>query len=149
MKERANAVLFIAIALILVTWWVWPKAYMPIGDLHNRDIIAAQFRDATGVWFHSTDSLIILRSAHQLDQVESIPEVNGRQSKGFFEVVFELVDGDPIRIEVLCHNALGPVIHRPGDFDGQSLDSLVFLLERAFPEGTWCTSVTGHGPDGR
>jgi hypothetical protein len=143
-KERANAILFVTLALALVAWWVWPKAYMPIGDLHNRDIIGAWFRDANGAWFRSTDGLFLSRLAHDLDQVERIPEVIGRQSRGGFDVVLELKDDDPVRLYILCHSTKGPVIHFPGDFAGPSLDSAMLLLQWTFPEGSWCGDEDRH-----
>jgi hypothetical protein len=139
MKERANAVLFTTIALVLVAWWVWPKPYMPIGDLGNRCVVAVRLRDVSGACFRSTDSLFLSQLVHALDRTERIPEVMGRQSKGAIDMTLELSDAEPIQLRVICHDELGPVIHAPGDFAGASLDSVMMALQRAFPEGRWCS----------
>lgn len=141
MKERAYAVLFTTIALFLVALWVWPKPYMPIGDLSNRSVVGVRFKDVKGAFFRSTDSLFLSQLVHDLDRTKRIPEVMARQARGAIEVTLELSDDEPIQLRVICHVALGPVIHSPGDFAGPSLDQAVMLIRRTFPEGQWCAPM--------
>ena len=138
MKERAYAILFSSIVLLLVVYWMWPPADKPIGHLHEKPIVRIQFEDVRKQAFEVSDPVFIQRFIQHLDASEKAPWVDGKVSQGFTCWLDLANSKDPIVVELLCHHKYGNVIHRPEGFAGPSLDSAMAMLWKRFPEGKWC-----------